>query len=135
MRFDLARWKTIALGSSVTFTPKGEAEHELNPVTLRSHSDDAPYAALAEHSFEIGHYDLSEISPRRVTIGGIAGEAFSAHTGCRNATPRGEVMCVKVDKRTYMLEALQVGCGGRNLFSGIDPLNEIAAGISFSAAP
>ncbi len=68
-------------------------------------------------------------------MGGIAGEGFSAHTGCRNATPRGEVLCVKVGKRAYVLEALQVGCGGRNLFSGIDPLAEIAAGVTFNAAP
>ena len=135
IRFDAARWKTTALDNSVAFIPKGEAERELDPVTLRSLSDDAPCAAMAERSFQIGRYDLSENSPRRVTIGGVAGERFSAHTRCRNATPRGEVMCVKVDKRTYMLEALHVGCGGRNLFSGIDPLSEIAAGISFSTAP
>ena len=135
VRFDAARWKTTASDSSVVFTAQGEAERELDPVTLRSLSDDAPCATLAEHSFQFGHYDLSAILPRRVTIGGVAGERFSAHAGCRNATPRGEVMCVKVGKRTYMLEALQVGCGGRNLFSGIDPLGEIAAGISFSTAP
>ena len=131
VRFDAARWKTTASDSSVVFTAQGEAERELDPVTLRLLSDDAPCAAMAERSFQIGHYDLSESSPRPVTIGGVAGEGFSAHTGCRNATPRGEVVCVKVGKRTYVLEALQVGCGGRNLFSDMDPLAEIAAGITF----
>ncbi len=55
-----------------------------------------------------------------------------AHTGCRNATPRGVVACAKVAGRTYLLQAVQAGCSGRNLFSGIDPLTELADGISFA---
>jgi hypothetical protein len=39
---------------------------------------------------------------------------------------------VKKGSRTYLLQALQTGCGGRNLFSGIDPLAEIAGGITFA---
>ncbi len=53
------------------------------------------------------------------------------------ATPRraARYSASKVGKRAYILEALQVGCGGRNLFSDIDPLSEIAAGVTFNAAP
>jgi hypothetical protein len=40
---------------------------------------------------------------------------------------------MKKGTRTYLLQALQPGCGGRNLFSGIDPLTEIADGITFAA--
>lgn len=48
--------------------------------------------------------------------------------------PRGEVACVLVGGRAYLLQAAQPGCGGRNLFSGIDPIAEVASGISFTNA-
>jgi hypothetical protein len=88
---------------------------------------------LAQRAFALGHYDASEIISTPVAVGGVAAERFAAHTGCRNATPLGEVVCVRFKERAYLLSALQPGCGGRNLFSGIDPLDEIAAGIAFPA--
>jgi hypothetical protein len=132
VRFDRARWQASVFQDSISFAPQGEAARELDPVVLRIVTDDAPCAALAESAFGIGHYDVSDIARIPIEIGGVSGERFMAHTGCRNATPRGVVACAKVASRTYLLQALNPGCEGRNLFSGIDPLTELAAGISFA---
>jgi hypothetical protein len=40
---------------------------------------------------------------------------------------------VKSGGRAYVLRSVNPGCEGRNLFSGIDPIAEIAAGITFTA--
>jgi hypothetical protein len=134
VRFDAMRWHASVTETGATLTPQGEAARDLDPADLRVFPNDTPCATLAEQAFSLGHYDVSDIERTPATIGGVAAERFAAHTGCRNATPRGEVMCVKVAGKTYLLEALQMGCGGRNLFSGIDPLAEIAGGISFAPA-
>jgi hypothetical protein len=89
---------------------------------------------LARRAFDIGLYDALERLPVATRIGGVEGVRLSASTGCRNATPPGAVACVRVAGRAYLLQALQPDCGGRNLFTGIDPLAEIAAGIGFAAA-
>lgn len=132
VRFDRARWQASASHDSVSFTPQGEIARELDPVVLRVVAGEQPCAVLAESAFGIGHYDVSDIERTPIEIGGVNAERFMAHTGCRNATPRGVIACVKVSGRTYLLQALQIGCGGRNLFSGIDPLTELADGISFA---
>jgi hypothetical protein len=100
---------------------------------LRVVAGEQPCAALAETAFSIGHYDIGGIERGPMRFGGVSGERFMAHTGCRNATPRGVIACAKVAGRTYVLQAVNPGCEGRNLFSGIDPLAEIAGGISFAA--
>jgi hypothetical protein len=133
VRFDRARWQASVSHDSISFAPQGEAARELDPVVLRVVAGDQPCAALAETAFGIGHYDVSAIERTPIEIGGVNGERFMAHTGCRNATPRGVVACAKVAGRTYLLQALNLGCEGRNLFSGIDPLTELADGISFVA--
>ena len=133
VRFDRARWQASVSQDSITFAPEGEAARELDPVVLRVVTEDASCAVLAERAYQLGHYDASDIEPGPVTVGGLSAERFVAHTGCRNATPRGEIACVKAGGRTYLLQALQAGCGGRNLFSGIDPLAEIAGGMTFNA--
>jgi hypothetical protein len=133
VRFDRARWQASVSHDSISFAPQGEAARELDPVVLRVVAVEQPCAALAESAFGIGHYDVSAIERTPIEIGGVSGERFMAHTGCRNATPRGVIACAKVAGRTYLLQALQPGCGGRNLFSGIDPLTELAGGISFAA--
>jgi hypothetical protein len=131
VRFDGARWQASVSHDSISFAPLGEAARELDPVVLRVVAGDQSCAALAETAFGFGHYDVSNIARAPIEIGGINGERFMAHTGCRNATPRGVVACAKVAGRTYLLQALNPGCEGRNLFSGIDPLTELASGITF----
>jgi hypothetical protein len=131
VRFDRARWQASVSHDSVSFAPQGEAARELDPVVLRIVAEDAPCAALAESAYQLGHYDASGIEPAPTTVGGLSAERFVAHTRCRNATPQGAILCMKKGARTYLLQALQPDCGGRNLFSGIDPLSEIAGGVTF----
>jgi hypothetical protein len=133
VRFDRARWQASVFQDSISFAPQGEAARELDPVVLRVVAGERPCAALAESAFGVGHYDVSNIAGAPIEIGGVSGERFTAHTGCRNATPRGVVACAKVGGRAYVLQAVNPGCEGRNLFSGIDPLTELADGISFAA--
>jgi hypothetical protein len=133
VRFDGARWQASVSDDSIGFAPQGEAARELDSVVLRVIAEDAPCVALAETAFSIGHYDIGGIERSPMRVGGVIGERFMAHTGCRNATPRGVVACAKVAGRTYLLQAVNPGCEGRNLFSGIDPLTELADGISFAA--
>jgi hypothetical protein len=132
VRFDRARWQASVSHDSIRFAAQGEAARELDPVVLRVVAGEQPCAALAESAFGIGHYDVSAMERGPIEIGGVNGERFMAHTGCRNATPRGVIACMKVAGRTYLLQALNAGCEGRNLFSGIDPLTELSDGISFA---
>jgi hypothetical protein len=132
IHFDRARWQASASHDSISFTPQGETARELDPVVLRVVAGEQPCAALAETAFGIGHYDVSAMERVPIEFGGVNGERFMAHTGCRNATPRGVIACAKVAGRTYLLQALNPGCEGRNLFSGIDPLTELTDGISFA---
>lgn len=132
VRYDETRWRASLAGRSATFVSQRELARGLDPVMLHVVDDAAPCAALARRAFRSGAYDERTVAIEKTIIGGIAGVRLAAHTRCRNATPRGEVACVRIGGRAYLLESLQPGCHGRNLFSGIDPLGEIAAGISFA---
>jgi hypothetical protein len=133
VRFDRARWQASVSRDSIGFSPQGVIARELDPVELRVVADDASCVGLAEAAFQLGNYDAANIEPTPVTVGGLAAQRFAAHTGCRNATPRGVILCVKTGSRAYLLQALPGGCLGNNLFPGIDPLAEIAGGITFAA--
>jgi hypothetical protein len=133
VRYDDTRWRTLPSEGTVRFEPHGEAMSRIDPVELHLADGDTTCAALADFAFQFGHYELGSMTTAPITAGGIAGERFEAHTGCRNATPRGVVICVKSAGNAYLLQSLHPGCTGNNLFSGIDPLAEIAAGISFSS--
>lgn len=133
VRYDDTRWKALPLEGSVSFEPQGEAMRKVDPVELRVVDASAPCEELAARAFALGPYDERDLKPAPTRIAGIPGVRITAHTRCRNATPVGVVACVRVGTRAYLLRALQVGCRGRNLFSGIDPLGEIAAGITFIA--
>lgn len=135
VRYDDARWKALPSEGTVRFEPQGEAMRRLDAVELHVADGAASCAHLAAAAFAIGHYDLTALVSAPWSIGGVQGERFSAHTRCRNATPEGAVACVRVSGRSYLLRAVNLGCEGRNLFSGIDPLSEIAAGLSFADRP
>lgn len=132
VRYDETRWRASVAARGATFIPQRELARGLDPVVLHVVDDAAPCPVIARRIFHSGAYDERAIAVEKTIIGGVAGVRLVAHTRCRNATPRGEVACVRLGKRAYLLEALQPGCRGRNLFSGIDPLAEIAAGISFA---
>lgn len=135
VRYDDERWQANERPGRIDITPLDTAKPRMDPVKLRVLDDAASCSDLARQAFETGHYETRSLEPKPVSIGGKTGERFVAHTGCRNATPRGVVICVKVAGHAYLLQALNASCEGRNLFSGIDPLEEIAGGISFSDTP
>lgn len=132
VRYDNARWTASASATSIRFEPQGEAMRRHDPVELQMVVEVGDCNVLAARSFALGPYDESEITRQATRIGDIDGVRLSAHTRCRNATPRGHVSCVKVNGRAYLLSALQPDCRGRNLFSGTDPLGELVDGISFA---
>jgi hypothetical protein len=137
VRFDSTRWATTETAGAVYFNPQGDVARELDAVELRRIPDHGALTceAQATRMFGLGHYDLGSIVRAPLSLGGVSGEGFTAHTRCRNATPRGEVACARVGNALYLLVAVNNGCEGNNLFSGIDPLGEIAAGLTFEVAP
>lgn len=134
--YDDARWRTVERHGRIEFAPQGENAHRMDGAVLRVSDGDGDNACsdLALRAFEVGHYDTNGLAPTPVVVGGIPGQRFEAHTRCRNATPRGVAICVKHGAYAYLLQSLNSGCRGNNLFSGIDPLNEIAAQITFTPA-
>ena len=132
VRFDRDRWRASVIPEGLRFDPQGKSASNLDAVELHVRHD-APCRELAIAAFQFGHYDMGSLETNTMIFGGIEGERFEAHTGCRNATPRGVVACVKSGGRAYVLRSVNPGCEGRNLFSGIDPIAEIAAGITFTA--
>lgn len=134
IEFDAARWQAVAReNNTALFVPRGEAAQKLDAVEFGVHpeTEAASCADISARLFNAGRYDASNVRMFPTTIGGIAAERFEAHTRCRNATPTGAIACIRRDRQTYVLMALQTGCGGSNLFSGIDPLGEIAKGVRF----
>ena len=132
--YDGTRWHAVARPQVVEFEPIGDAMRRADPVALRVLDDGESCHALALQAFAVGHYETDALTPTPVTVGGVAGERFEAHTGCRNATPIGAVICVKYGGFAYLVQSLNAGCGGKNLFSASHPLDEVVAGISFAAA-
>lgn len=131
VRYDDARWTATPSAASIRFEPQGEVMRRVDPVELQMVDEAGDCDALAARAFALGPYDESEITRQATRIGGIDGVRLSAHTRCRNATPRGVAACVRFEGRAYLLSAVLPGCRGRNLFTGIDPLSELVAGISF----
>lgn len=133
VRYDDTRWQLSANSDGLLFHPLGALERDRDPVTLRMANGDASCDGLASNAFASGPYDTQTIKTAAVRIGGVTGERFAANTGCRKATPQGVIICIKFGGHAYLLQSLNAGCSGRNIFSGIDPLDELAAGISLMA--
>lgn len=132
IRYDDARWRVSTPHDALHFEPVATTRPRLDPVTVRRVQTDEPCRVIAEGVFGFGLYDEHSIKHGATRIGGIAGELYTAHTRCRNATPVGVVVCVRANARTYLVQSVQAGCTGRNLFSGVDPLAELAGGMTFA---
>lgn len=135
VRYDDARWRVQEEAASLRFEPQGAGTQRMDAVTVVLDPRDEPCEVRSARAFQFGAYDLGSIKTAPIRIGGIDGIRLAAHTRCRNATPRGVVACVRFNKRIYLVQALQAGCRGRNLFSRVDPIAEIADGIRFDGAP
>ncbi|MCK9911678.1 hypothetical protein MXD81_21160, partial [Microbacteriaceae bacterium K1510] len=90
----------------------GKVARKLDPVHVRVIEAGNSCTELALQAFAIGHYETAGLAPTPIGVGGIKGERFEAHTGRRNATPRGVVICVKAAGKAYLLQSVNVGCEG-----------------------
>jgi hypothetical protein len=129
IRFDAARFKATSASPEAAWFM---AVEDRGTVEVTTSASAESCVELARRAFAAGPYDVRNIEAAAINVGGVAGTRFATHTRCRNATPRGEVACVKTAGRTYLLTALQPGCRG-NPFSRSDPLGEIAAGVKFAS--
>jgi hypothetical protein len=131
--YDTARWRVESAGeNSVTLQPVGDAARTLDPVMVdRGPGSEKDCERLARRRLVDRTYE--EATASAAEIAGRPAVRLTAHTRCRNAMPRGVVICVEHRGTAYLLSATRPGCrsGGRNLFSGIDPLLELAGGVRF----
>ena len=131
--FDAARWRAEPAGeNSVTLQPVGDAARKLDPVMVTSGpAGERDCERLARRRLADRLYE--EASASAAEIAGRPAVHLTAHTRCRNAMPRGVVICVEHRGTAYLLSATRPGCrsGGRNLFTGMDPLLELAGGVRF----
>lgn len=128
--YDAARWQVTTAPTGLYFEPLDESER-LDPLALQVTQSEETCEALAARAFPPENYDVGDLAPTPIRLGGVEGVTLAAHTRCRNATPPGVAACVRVNGRAYVLQSVPIGCRGRNLFRGIDPLEEIGDGLSF----
>jgi hypothetical protein len=132
LRYDATRWRAVTTQENrATMHPIGAAERKLDPIIISRVPGEERCEPLVRKEFLTSHYE--EPTSRPVEIAGMMGVRANAQTRCRNAMPRGEVICVPFRDNAYLLTALTGSCrsGAKNLFSGIDPLGELVGGIRF----
>jgi hypothetical protein len=139
IRFDRTRYIGEPAGDAIRFVPlagaQDHAQHRDRPrhtVIVRAVPARAAPTCLrlVQDAFGSDLYDISSMKTWTVTIGGRKAMRASAHTRCRNATPTGEVACVRGESHVYLLEELQRDCQSGFPFQHADALGEIAAGLS-----
>jgi hypothetical protein len=114
--------------------PIGPAGDKLDPVHVArfpgSGRQDCERLAPAQLSGDLYEEPMGDVT----TVAGVTSLRLEAHTRCRNAMPRGVVICTVYRGSAYVLTANRAGCrsGGQNLFSGTDPLQELVGGIHFT---
>lgn len=131
--YDGARWQAVRESdTAVTMQPIGDNSQRLDPVTIKRSAvaDRAGCLDLARQELAGRIYELPTIS--EIQVAKLPAVRLTAHTRCRNAMPQGTVICVHHHGNAYLLTANKESCrsGAANLFSGIDPLYEIAAGMT-----
>jgi hypothetical protein len=135
IEYDTSRWRPEPGGADeLGMHPIGAAGNKLDPVYVARFpkSDREDCERLASRQLAPDLYDEPEA--RMTKVAGISSLRLEAHTRCRNAMPRGVVICTAYRGSAYVLTANRPGCrsGGRNLFSGTDPLQELIGGIIFA---
>jgi hypothetical protein len=133
--YDASRWRPEPGGADeVAMHPIGAAGVKLDPVHLerfpRSQREDCETLAPAQLPASLYEEPMADVT----TVAGLPSLRMEAHTRCRNAMPTGVVICTAHHGSVYVLTANRPSCdsGGRNLFSGIDPLQELVGGITFA---
>ena len=132
--YDAARWRADTRDeNAVAMQPIGDGARKLDAVVLAKGParDVEECGALARRQLSASFYD--EPTTSAVDIAGIAGVRVLAHTRCRNAMPQGLVVCLPHRGSGYMVVATRPSCrsGANNLFSRIDPVQELLDGVRF----
>ncbi|MBT9290648.1 hypothetical protein [Prosthecodimorpha staleyi] len=86
-------------------------------------------AGLAKVHLPDSLYVVPTIAPD--SLAGRRGERHTAHTLCRNATPRGELLCVPTPSGTYALIATIASCRSGPGFGRGDPFEEFFDSVRF----
>jgi hypothetical protein len=132
--YDAARWRADATSdASVMMQPIGALATVLDPVRVTKAPDIGRDGCegLARTQLSASLYDRPTIVP--FAVANVRAIRMEAHSRCRNAMPSGVAVCMPYRGSGYVLTVSQTGCrdGARNLFSGIDPLEELVRGIRF----
>jgi hypothetical protein len=135
IEYDTSRWQPEPGGfDELAMHPIGAAAGKLDPVHLSrfpgSGRQDCERLAPAQLSGSLYEEPMGDVT----TVAGVTSLRLEAHTRCRNAMPKGVVICTVYRGSAYVLTASRPGChsGGHNLFSGTDPLQELVGGITFA---
>jgi hypothetical protein len=135
VEYDSSRWRPEPGGADeLGMHPIGAAGEKLDPVHVArfpgSGREDCEKLAGRQLPRDLYEGPMASITK----IAGISSLRLEAHTRCRNAMPRGVVICTAYRGSAYVMTATRPGCrsGGRNLFSGTDPLQELISGITFT---
>jgi len=134
LAYDGERWRPEFAGdATISMQAAGAIARKLDTIAIARAPTEGLEGCkeLGQRQFIGSLYDEPKTSP--IEVAGVAGIRLSAHTRCRNATPKGVVVCLPYRGTGYVLKATQTGCRspGYNLFSGIDPLQELLDGIRF----
>jgi hypothetical protein len=132
--YDTTRWRALPAGEgALRMQPIGTIARRLDPVRVAMAPSEAADAceALARSQLFLSHYGTP--TSRSTEVAGVPALRFVAHTRCRNAMPKGELVCVPYRGNSYALAVSTISCqsGAHNLFSGIDPLKELLDGVRF----
>jgi hypothetical protein len=128
LRYESSRWTlSNVTPDGFVLTPSDPLDRKRSQVTVL-HSP-LNCAGLAQAHLPDSLYVVPTIAPD--TLAGRRGERHTAHTRCRNATPRGELLCVPTPTGTYALIAAVASCRSGPSFGRGDPFEEFFDSVRF----
>lgn len=132
--YDAARWRAqVSALSDVTMHPIGEIARDLDPVRVSEVPADGIAACerLARTALTSDIYEDANAEP--VQVSGTEAVRLEAWAKCRNAMPRAVALCAVHGGRGFLFVVREYSCqtSANNLFSRLDPLQELADGVRF----
>lgn len=132
LAFDGQNWRADRESDTdIKMEPIGDAARRLDSISLKriAMTTFTDCLDLARMALWGRHYEPPAVTS--VEVAKLPAVRLAARARCRNAMPEAVALCVHHRGSAYVLTARKAGCfsGGNNLFSGIDPLYEIAMGL------
>jgi hypothetical protein len=132
---DLSRWQVERRGGDeLVLEPTGEAVEKVNPLSVRHIAVDggATCEGLAHEALDAKLY--VEIQASAAVTAQLPAVRFESRTRCRNATPKGIVICVKYGGALYLFISRIADCQSAPPIGPLaeNPLAEILEGASFA---